>query len=83
MPNGDRVSDGFRSTGEGRCPVGIRAGADPACTSAVPRFRYFLQSIEMTVSNKRWRRSWDVGYPLGAEAAVDYALASPDRTVSP
>jgi predicted ATPase/DNA-binding XRE family transcriptional regulator len=42
----------------------------------------FLQSTERTVSKKRWRRSWDAGYALGAEAAVECALASPDRTVS-
>ena len=37
----------------------------------------FLQSIERTVTKKRWRRSWDAGSALGAEAAVEYALANP------
>jgi hypothetical protein len=41
----------------------------------------FLESIERTVTNRRWRRSWDAGYALGGEAAVEYALASPNRTL--
>ncbi|OLC22787.1 MAG: hypothetical protein AUG06_01650 [Actinobacteria bacterium 13_1_20CM_2_65_11] len=42
----------------------------------------FLQSAERTVTKKRWRRSWDAGYALGAEAAVEYALADPNRTLT-
>jgi predicted ATPase/transcriptional regulator with XRE-family HTH domain len=36
-----------------------------------------LQSVEQTVTATRWRRSWEAGYSLGAEAAVEYALANP------
>jgi tetratricopeptide (TPR) repeat protein len=35
----------------------------------------FLRRVERTVPAKRWRRSWDAGYAMGAEAAVEYALA--------
>lgn len=41
----------------------------------------FLRSIERTVTAKRWRRSWEAGYALGAEAAVEYALANPNARV--
>jgi predicted ATPase/transcriptional regulator with XRE-family HTH domain len=37
----------------------------------------FLRSVEQTVTATRWRRSWEAGYALGAEAAVEYALANP------
>jgi predicted ATPase/DNA-binding XRE family transcriptional regulator len=37
----------------------------------------FLRSVEKTVPAKRWRKSWDGGYAMGAEAAVEYALAKP------
>jgi len=37
----------------------------------------FLRRIEKTVTAKRWRRSWDAGYTLGAETAAQYALANP------
>jgi predicted ATPase/transcriptional regulator with XRE-family HTH domain len=41
----------------------------------------FLRTIEGTVTAKRWRRSWDAGYALGAEAAAEYALADPKANV--
>jgi hypothetical protein len=37
----------------------------------------FLRRIERTVTAKRWLRSWDAGYSLEAETAVEYALADP------
>ena len=38
----------------------------------------FLRRVERTVRAKRWRRSWDTGHAMGPEAAVEYALASPN-----
>jgi hypothetical protein len=41
----------------------------------------FLRTIQGTVTAKRWHRSWDAGYALGSEAAVEYALANPKANV--
>jgi tetratricopeptide (TPR) repeat protein len=40
----------------------------------------FLQSVEGTVTAKRWRRCWDAGYAMGTEAAVEYALIGPNSS---
>jgi predicted ATPase/DNA-binding XRE family transcriptional regulator len=40
----------------------------------------FLRRVEKTVPAKRWRRSWDGGYAMGAEAALEYALAKPNES---
>jgi hypothetical protein len=40
----------------------------------------FLRSVEQTVTATRWRRSWEAGYTLAAETAVEFALANPNRT---
>jgi len=40
----------------------------------------FLRRVEKTVPAKRWRKSWDRGYAMGGEAAVEYALAKPSAS---
>jgi tetratricopeptide (TPR) repeat protein len=41
----------------------------------------FLRSVEQTAGPARWRRSWEAGYTMGAEAAVEYALTNPTRAL--